>query len=77
MEDLGDRVTDAEKWFYRLDHSVTWESGHPFPEDMASNDASGIRRLEMKKEGAVTVLAGYAKREAGKSEIHRTKHSRL
>ena len=53
-------MTHSEKWLYRLDHPVTWRSGHPFPHDMAFNDLSGIRRLEITSDGAITVLAGYA-----------------
>lgn len=50
----------AEKWLYRLERPVTWRSGHPFQDDMAFNDASGTRRLEITREGAITVLSGYA-----------------
>ena len=53
-------MTHSEKWLYRLDHPVTWRSGHPFPHDMAFNDLTGTRRLEITSDGAITVLAGYA-----------------
>src|SRR5450759_2555174 len=30
----------AEPWVYRLEHHVSWSSGHAFPEDLAFEDAS-------------------------------------
>ena len=53
-------MTFAAQWLYRLDHGVTWNSGHPFPEDMAFEDSSGRRWLEIRQSGEITVLAGYA-----------------
>ena len=35
---------DAERWLYRLEHHVTWESGHAFPSDMAFEDKEGVRK---------------------------------
>ena len=51
---------DAERWLYRLEHHVTWESGHAFPSDMAFEDKEGVRWLEVTRTGTITVLSGYA-----------------
>ena len=51
---------NAERWLYRLEQHVSWPSGHAFPEDMAFEDKKGVRRLEITKDGRITVLAGYA-----------------
>jgi len=51
---------NAERWVYRLEHHVTWPSGHAFDEDMAFEDRSGVRWLEITKSGDVTVLSGYS-----------------
>jgi len=45
---------------YRLDQSVTWASPHTFEEDMAFVDKTGKRRLEITRDGRMTVLASYA-----------------
>ena len=50
----------SARWLFRLDHSVSWQSGHSFPGDMAFEDASGRRWLEIRQTGEITVLAGYA-----------------
>lgn len=51
---------NAERWLYRIERPVTWASGHAFAEDMAFEDRDGVRRLEITKDGHITVLAGYA-----------------
>jgi len=51
---------NAERWVYRLDLPVAWPSGHPFDDDMAFDDKTGTRRLEITRDGTITVLANYA-----------------
>jgi hypothetical protein len=51
---------DAERWLFRLEDHVTWESGHAFSADMAFEDREGVRWLEVTKTGAITILSGYA-----------------
>ena len=51
---------NAERWLYWLEHHVTWSSGQTFLEDMAFEDKKGVRRLEITKDGQITILAGYA-----------------
>jgi hypothetical protein len=51
---------NAERWQYRLEQPVSWICGRTFPDDMAFEDKKGTRRLEITKEGRITVLAGYA-----------------
>lgn len=48
------------KWIYVLEQDYTWKSGRIFKEDLAFEDKSGVRRLELRKNGDVTVLKGYA-----------------
>jgi hypothetical protein len=50
----------AEPWVYRLEHHVSWSSGHAFPEDLAFEDKIGVRWLEVTRTGAITILSGYS-----------------
>ena len=57
-------MTHSEKWLYRLDHPVTWRSGHLFPHDMAFNDLTGTRRLEITRSrtaGGASVPAPFGR----------------
>ena len=50
----------ALKWVFVLDGDYAWPSGRSFAEDCAFEDSSGKRRLEIRKNGEIKVLAGYA-----------------
>ena len=50
----------ALKWVFVLDGDYPWPSGRTFAEDCAFEDSSGKRRLEMRMNGEIKVLAGYA-----------------
>ena len=50
----------ALKWVFVLDGDYAWPSGRAFAEDCAFEDSSGKRRLEIRKNGQIKVLAGYA-----------------
>ena len=50
----------ALKWVFVLDGDYAWPSGRSFVEDCAFEDSSGTRRLEIRKNGEIKVLAGYA-----------------
>ena len=50
----------ALKWVFVLDGDYAWPSGRLFAEDCAFEDSSGARRLEIRKNGEIKVLAGYA-----------------
>jgi hypothetical protein len=50
----------ALKWVFVLDGDCAWPSGRSFAEDCAFEDSSGTRRLEIRKNGEIKVLAGYA-----------------
>jgi len=49
-----------EKWLFRLDNDFTWNSGFSLPQDLAFLDKGGVRRLELRKDGSITVLKNYA-----------------
>lgn len=48
------------KWMYVRENDFLWQSGLAIPEDMAFEDKNGIRRLELRKNGEITVLKNYA-----------------
>ena len=48
------------KWIYVLDDDCAWPSGRTFAEDCAYEDGSGKRRLEIRRNGEIRVLKGYA-----------------
>jgi len=48
------------KWIYVLDNGFSWQSGFSFAEDVAFEDKTGIRRLELRTNGEITVLKDYA-----------------
>ena len=50
----------ALKWVFVLDGDYAWPSGRSFAEDCAFEDSKGTRRLEIRKNGEIKVLAGYA-----------------
>jgi hypothetical protein len=50
----------ALKWVFVLDGDYAWPSGRSFVADCAFEDSSGTRRLEIRKNGEIKVLAGYA-----------------
>jgi len=50
----------ALKWIYVLDGDYPWASDRRFAEDCAFVDSSGTRRLEIRKDGEIRVLSGYA-----------------
>jgi len=50
----------ALKWIFVLDDDYAWSSGMTFAEDYAYEDGKGKRRLEIKKNGEIRVLKGYA-----------------
>jgi len=50
----------ALEWVFVLDGDYAWPSGRSFVEDCAFEDSSGKRRLEIRKNGEIKVLAGYA-----------------
>jgi len=50
----------ALKWVFVLDDDYAWMSGRAFAEDCAFEDCQGARRLEIRKNGEIKVLAGYA-----------------
>jgi hypothetical protein len=50
----------ALKWLYVLDEDYAWQSGRRFDEGCAFEDGRGARRLEIRPDGEIRVLAGYA-----------------
>jgi hypothetical protein len=50
----------ALKWIFVLDDDYVWSSGRRFAEDSAYEDGSGKRRLEIRRNGEIRVLKGYA-----------------
>ena len=50
----------ALKWIFVLDEDCVWQSGRTFVEDCAYEDGKGKRRLEIRKNGEIRVLKGYA-----------------
>jgi hypothetical protein len=48
------------KWLYELPVDFRWQSRLSFEEDSAFEDKQGVRRLEVRQNGEITVLAGYA-----------------
>jgi hypothetical protein len=52
--------TRVLKWIFVLDDDYAWQSGRTFAEDCAYEDSSGKRRLEIRKNGELRVLKGYA-----------------
>ena len=50
----------ALKWIFVLDDDYVWSSGRRFAEDGAYEDGSGKRRLEIRRNGEIRVLKGYA-----------------
>ncbi len=51
---------NSEKWLYELPEDFWWQSGLPFPKDAAFEDKKGVRRLEVRQDGEIRVLASYA-----------------
>lgn len=51
---------NAVPWLYKLDRNVTWDSGHPIPEDLVFLDRTGVVRLILEAGGRITVTRGYA-----------------
>lgn len=51
---------NGEKWLFRLEEDFTWQSGRDFSQDLAFYDKKGKRRLEIRKDGSLTVLKNYA-----------------
>ena len=50
----------ALKWIFVLDADYAWPSGRQFTEDCAFEDGSGRRWLEIRRNGVIKVLVGYA-----------------
>lgn len=50
----------ALKWIYVLDEDYPWPSGRRFDDGCAFEDETGKRRLEIRPDGEIRVLAGYA-----------------
>ena len=48
------------EWIYVLENNFSWKSGRAITEDMAFEDKTGVRRLELRKNGEITVLKDYA-----------------
>lgn len=50
----------ALRWIFVLEEDYPWQSGRTFAVDCAFEDATGKRRLELRKGGEIRVLKGYA-----------------
>lgn len=50
----------ALKWIFVLEEDYAWPSGRRFDEDCAYEDSLGKRRLEIRRDGEIRVLKGYA-----------------
>lgn len=51
---------NSVKWIYELDVDFTWASGFRFERDWAFQDRTGVTRLILRTNGAITVTKGYA-----------------
>lgn len=54
------RCKNSVRWLYKLERNLTWESGHPVPEDLVFRDKSGVVRLIIEQGGRITVTRDYA-----------------
>ncbi|MGH9890725.1 MAG: DUF1353 domain-containing protein [bacterium] len=48
------------KWLYVIEKKFSWPSGLSIAEDVAFEDETGARRLELRTNGEITVLKDYA-----------------
>ena len=48
------------KWLYVIDEDYSWQSGLAISENAEFYDKSGIKRLEIKQSGEITVFKDYA-----------------
>ncbi|MGH2360849.1 MAG: DUF1353 domain-containing protein [bacterium] len=48
------------KWVYELEADFTWASGFRVDRDWAFQDRTGVTRLILGRDGAITVTKGYA-----------------
>lgn len=53
-------MIEAVKWIYVLQNDEIYKSGNTFEDDQAFEDSSGVRRLEIRRNGEIRVLSGYA-----------------
>ena len=53
-------MIDSVKWIYVLEEDYCWDSKRSFDEDHAFVDSKNVRRLEIRKNGEIRVLTGYA-----------------
>ncbi len=51
---------NSEKWVYRLSEDFKWRSDLKFPKDAAFEDKQGVRRLEVRRDGEIRILANYS-----------------
>ena len=55
---------NKEPWVFTLQREFTWESGFRVAEDVAFRDKTGVVRLMLRRQGAITVTERYAWDEA-------------
>jgi len=53
-------MIESVKWIYVLEEDYSWDSRRSFGEDCAFVDSKNVRRLEIRKNGEIRVLKGYA-----------------
>ena len=53
-------MIESVKWIYVLENDEIYHSRKNFDNDLAFEDSSGVRRLEIRRDGEIRVLSSYA-----------------